>query len=78
MVLYHKTSLYLAEVLWDMSDKPFVPILSNSSRYLEVEIDFFSSGIQLYVLLTPYLCFISFLYLDLFVLGDIHRSAMDL
>ena len=31
-------------------------------------LDFFSSGIQFYVLLSPYLCFISFLYLDLYVL----------
>ena len=28
------------------------------------------SGIQFYLLLSPYLCFISFLYLDLYVLGD--------
>ena len=33
-------------------------------------LDFFCSGIQLYVLLSPYLCFISFLYLDLYVLGE--------
>ena len=26
--------------------------------------------IQFYLLLSPYLCFISFLYLDLYVLGD--------
>ena len=32
--------------------------------------DFFSSGIQFYLLLSPYLCFISLLYLDLYVLGD--------
>ena len=32
--------------------------------------DFFCYCIQLYVLLSPYLCFISFLYLDLYVLGD--------
>ena len=31
-------------------------------------LDFFCSGIQFYVLL--YFCFISFLYLDLYVLGD--------
>ena len=30
----------------------------------------FCSSIQLYVQLSPYLCFISFLYLDLYVLGD--------
>ena len=33
-------------------------------------LDFFSSGIQFYLLLSPYLCFISLLYLDLYVLGD--------
>ena len=32
--------------------------------------DLFCSSIQLYVLLGLYLCFISFLYLDLYVLGD--------
>ena len=32
--------------------------------------DFFCSGIQFYLLLSPYLCFISLLYLDLYVLGD--------
>ena len=32
-------------------------------------LDFFCSGIQLY-LLSAYLCFISFVYLDLYVLGD--------
>ena len=33
-------------------------------------LDFICSGIQFEVLLSPYLCFISFLYLDLYVLGD--------
>ena len=33
-------------------------------------LDFFCSGFQFYLLLSPYLCFISFLYLDLYVLGD--------
>ena len=33
-------------------------------------LDFFGSGIQFYLLLSPYLCFISLLYLDLYVLGD--------
>ena len=28
------------------------------------------SGVQLYILLSPYLCYISFLYLDVYVLGD--------
>ena len=33
--------------------------------------DFFCSGIQFYLLLSPYLCFITLLYLDtLYVLGD--------
>ena len=30
--------------------------------------DFFCCGIQLYVLLSPYLCFFSFLYMYLYVL----------
>ena len=33
-------------------------------------LDFFCSVIQFYLLLRPYLCFISLLYLDLYVLGD--------
>ena len=33
-------------------------------------LDFFCSGIQFYLLLSPYLCFISLLYLDIYVLGD--------
>ena len=32
--------------------------------------DFFCSGIQFYVLLSPYLYLISFSYLDFYVLGD--------
>ena len=31
---------------------------------------FLCSSIQLYVQLSPYFCFFSFLYLDLYVLGD--------
>ena len=34
-------------------------------------LDFLCSGFQFYLLLSPYLCFISFLYLDLYVLGDV-------
>ena len=37
---------------------------------LEVVNDFFCSGIQFNLLLSPYPCFISLLYLDLYVLGD--------
>ena len=33
-------------------------------------LDFFCCGIQFYLLLSPYLCSISLLYLDLYVLGD--------
>ena len=33
-------------------------------------LDFFGYCIQFYLLLSPYLCFISLLYLDLYVLGD--------
>ena len=33
-------------------------------------LDVFCSGIQFNLLLSPYPCFISLLYLDLYVLGD--------
>ena len=33
-------------------------------------LDYFCSGIQFNLLLSPYPCFISLLYLDLYVLGD--------
>ena len=33
-------------------------------------LDFFCSVFQFYLLLSPFLCFISFLYLDLYVFGD--------
>ena len=33
-------------------------------------LDLSCSGIQFYLLLSPYLCFIPFLYLDLYVLED--------
>ena len=34
-------------------------------------LDFFCSGIQFYLLLSPYLCFISLIFLDLYVLADV-------
>ena len=37
---------------------------------VEFLLDFFCSGIQFNLLLSPYPCFISLLYLDLYVLGD--------
>ena len=40
------------------------------SVHLVLLLDFFCSGIQFYLKLSPYLCFISLLYLDLYVLGD--------
>ena len=33
-------------------------------------LDFFCSGVRFYALLNPYLCFISFIYFDLYVPGD--------
>ena len=33
-------------------------------------LDFFCFGIQFYLLLNPFICFMSLLYLDLCVLGD--------
>ena len=44
-----------------------VSVVGPTEVYL---FDFFYSGMQLYALLSPYLCFISFLNLDLYLLGD--------
>ena len=46
---------------------PSPPKETSQSVYL---LDFFCNCIQFHLLLSPYLCFISFLYLDLYVLGD--------
>ena len=44
------------------------PLLISKMRvYL---LDFFCSSIQFYLLSSPYRCFITILYLDLYVLGD--------
>ena len=40
-------------------------------------VGFLCSGIQFYLLLSPYLCFISFLYLDLYVLRDTEDIVYD-
>ena len=44
-----------------------VSVVGPTGVYL---LDFFYSSIQLYILLNPYLCFISFLYLHLYLIGD--------
>ena len=43
-------------------------------------LDFFCSGIQFNLLLSPYPCFISLFYLDLYVLGDgaFHANQISL
>ena len=44
------------------------PFVGPTGVYL---LDFFCSGIQFYyLLLSPYLCFFSLFYLNLYVLGD--------
>ena len=71
----HKTPLQFQKAEQEYIDKllqqgvigPSVPSTIMSSVYL---LDFFCSSIQIYLLLSPYLCFISLLYLDLYVLGD--------
>ena len=50
---------------WQRADA--LAVVRPTGVYL---LDFFCLGIQFYLLLSPYLCFISFLYLDFYVLGD--------
>ena len=49
------------------SNNEMFPVVGPTGVYL---LDFFCSGIQFNLLLSPYPCFISLLYLDLYVLGD--------
>ena len=44
-----------------------VSVVRPDRNYL---FDFYYSGMQLYLLLSPYLCFICFFSLDLYELGD--------
>ena len=66
------TKFFSTPILKDLSIDEMVgadalAVVRPTGVYL---LDFFCSGIQFYLLLSPYLCFISFLYLDLYVLGD--------
>ena len=50
---------------YDWHCNTFVVVIWFASLF-----DFFCADIQFYVLLSPYLCLISFLYLNLYALGD--------
>ena len=54
-------------LFWNMLQLYGMDALRPTGVYL---LDFFCTGIQFYLPLSPYLCFISLLYLDLYVLGD--------
>ena len=56
---------HMHEGVW--SEKIIFDKMTAVRTYLS---DFFCSGIQFNLLLSPYPCFISLLYLDLYVLGD--------
>ena len=56
-------SICAASLLWPDA----LAVCRSTGVYL---LDFFCSGIQFNLLLSPYPCFISLLYLDLYVLGD--------
>ena len=69
--------------LQDKGKGPYTKVSTLLSEYLVIQVlegiksnfqvyllDFFCSGIQFNLLLSPYPCFISLLYLDLYVLGD--------
>ena len=54
-----------------MSFKEKVYARADDRRTTDEErLQYLTLSLQFYVLLSPYLCFISFLYLDLYVLGD--------
>ena len=57
---------YVCYILYEIAGNDWL-FVGPTGVYL---LDFFCSGIQFNLLLSPYLCFISLLYLDLYVLGD--------
>ena len=61
---YNDNSVCFIKMKWGLMLWLFV---GPTGVYL---LDFFCSGIQFNLLLSPYPCFISLLYLDLYVLGD--------
>ena len=61
--------------LSDDKQADVIDALNTTSRYLDDILNinnlYFDNMVsQIYLLLSPYLCFISLLYLDLYVLGD--------
>ena len=62
--------LYVIAASKEDSPLPYFLLGGNLSIILDRLVDFFYSGIQFNLLLSPYPCFISLLYLDLYVLGD--------
>ena len=65
--LHNVTKLLKSSSIGEMVGPDALAVVRPTGVYL---LDFFCSCIQFYLLLSPYLCFISFLYLDLYVLGD--------
>ena len=47
-----------------------IVVFPDHTHLLFLTVGLLCSSIQLNILLSPYLCFISFLYFDLYVLGD--------
>ena len=61
-----ETIYVILKLLFDFALEVWFSIV-HTGVYL---LDFFCSGIQFNLQLSPYPCFISLLYLDLYVLGD--------
>ena len=77
VALLNLSSCCLVMVEWLFLTVPWgclrfvIVVFPDHTQLLFYLLDFFCSGIQLfYLLLSPYLCFISLLYLDIYVLGE--------
>ena len=67
--VHNEIFIFYSSKMLKVKNTHFKFVVRPTGVYL---LDFFCSGIQFYVLLSPYLCFISFLYLDLYVLEMMH------
>ena len=63
----HSVLFSFGIILLRMKELVALPVVRPTGVYL---LDYFCFNIQFYLLLNPYLCFISFLYLELYALGD--------
>ena len=68
---YTSTTTCVVGIQKNRLNGPIILNIQNSLELIVHNIVSLPVGFQFYVVLSPYLCFISFLYLDLYILRDV-------